>query len=413
MRAAVFSIGLRGVSLGSKFVLMLVMARFLSPGEMGAYGLITGTVGIAIYVLGLDFYVFSTRELLAREAGERGSLLRDQAVFHLVSYVVVLPALLVVFAAGFVPWRYLGWLYLVLVAEHVAQESYRLLIVVGKPVLANLAFFLRAGAWAYPVLALFVLAVGARHVETVLAAWTLGAGSSAVLGVVALMRAFGDGAGRAAVDWRWIRRTAVGSLPFFLSTLALRGVEYSDRFFLQRSAGEQAVGVYTFFFSLAYTVSTLVQAGVVQVLYPRVVASFQRGQVAEYRALLKRMAVGSIAVAVGGALAIALVVRLILLLVNRPIYAEHLATLWLLLGGVLVNSMATLPSWALYVRHRDRQILGANLCGLLVSICSNAILVPRYGVYGAAFTTIIANVAIGAATMLFLLNGTADVRSAA
>jgi O-antigen/teichoic acid export membrane protein len=250
-------------------------------------------------------------------------------------------------------------------------------------------------------------------VETVLAAWTLGAGSSAVLGVVALTRAYGHEAAGTVVDWKWIRRTAFGSLPFFLSTLALRGVEYSDRFFLQRSAGAQAVGVYTFYFSLAYTVSTLVQAGVVQVLYPRLVASFQRGQMAEYRGLLKRMATGSIGVAIGGALATAVGVRFILRLVDRPIYAEHIATLWLLLGGVLVNSMATLPSWALYVRHRDRQILGANLSGLLISICSNAILVPRYGVYGAAFTTIVANIAIGATTMFFLSNGSSDVRASA
>lgn len=73
------NIALRGMTLGSKFLLIFFLARFLEPAELGLYGLLVATIGYALYLLGLDFYTYSTREILKRERNEWGGLLKNQA----------------------------------------------------------------------------------------------------------------------------------------------------------------------------------------------------------------------------------------------------------------------------------------------------------------------------------------------
>ena len=70
--ARLVSIVLRGMTLGSKFLLIFILARFLTPAELGLYGLLAATIGYALHLLGLDFYTYTTRELLKRPREEWG-----------------------------------------------------------------------------------------------------------------------------------------------------------------------------------------------------------------------------------------------------------------------------------------------------------------------------------------------------
>lgn len=71
------NVGLRGMTLVSKFLLIFFLAVFLEPQELGLYGLIIATIGYSLYPLGSDFYAFTTRELLKRDRKEWGGLIKD------------------------------------------------------------------------------------------------------------------------------------------------------------------------------------------------------------------------------------------------------------------------------------------------------------------------------------------------
>ena len=120
------NIALRGITLASKFLLIFFLAKFLEPAELGLYGLLTVTIGYALYLLGFDFYTFTTREILKRERHEWGGLLKDQGALSLVLYVIVLPLLSLIFLEGLLPWSVAGWFFILLVLEHLTQELGRL-----------------------------------------------------------------------------------------------------------------------------------------------------------------------------------------------------------------------------------------------------------------------------------------------
>ena len=104
MNAAGFtSLVLRAVTLASKFLLIVALAKYLEPSELGIFGLIGVTVALTIYIAGFEFYAYNTRELLKRDDNEKPKLIKDQLVFHLFSYLFVFPLLLLVFVYEWLP----------------------------------------------------------------------------------------------------------------------------------------------------------------------------------------------------------------------------------------------------------------------------------------------------------------------
>ncbi|HEY9857796.1 MAG TPA: oligosaccharide flippase family protein [Stenomitos sp.] len=390
LKTSFFNLALRGLTLASKFLLMLFLARFLQPEEIGVYGLMTATVASALFFLGMDFYVFSTRELLAKDRPNQARLVLDQVAFHGVVYVIVLPLLLVVFLTGVLPWIYVGWMYLLLILEHTSQEAYRLLTTLSRPVAANVTLFLRSGAWAYAVVAAVVLLPATRDLRTVWFGWGIGVLLSLVYAGYVLRGLGWRAALKLPINWRWIRTGLLTALPFFASTLALKTIEYSDRYFIEHFCGKADVGIYTFYSSIANAVQAFVFAGVISVLYPKLVEAFQQGHMAEYRAHYRQMKLTTLGgVLISSSLA-AVAILPLLALVKRPVFAEHLPVYWLLLVSASAVSLGYIPHYGLYAQKRDRAIVTITFISVAVSLLGNALLVPRWGMMGAATASTLA-----------------------
>lgn len=382
-----FNLAVRALTLASKFFLVLFMARLLSPEEVGVFGLFSAVIGLSIYFLGMDFYAYNAREILGGHPSQRICRIRDQLVFHLAGYTIVLPLLLGVFAANVVPWQYLGWFYLLLVLEHLNQEIGRLLVTLSRPAEANLVHFLRGGAWVYLVFGLALWGDGHIDLRVVWAGWSAGAAAGLLIGV-RLLRSLDWTALRGVpIDWPWIRKGLADSSLFLGATLAVKAVEFADRFFLQHFHGEAMVGVYTFYANITYVVQVFVFSGVTMILYPRIVSAWQRGAEGEYRRLMARMLVLNCA----GAFALAGIASLglspALTLVGKAIYGHYQGAFWIMLGAVVILIAGWSSHYALYVRNRDRSLLGSALLALIITIALNTFLVPRYGVTGAALST--------------------------
>src|SRR5690242_5496076 len=128
---SLFNLALRGLSMGGRFLLIFYMGKFFSLEDLGYYGIFYTTVTLALFLLGLDFYGFSNRELLLVERHKRMSILRAQALFYVFTYVVFLLPLFLVFTYGVIPLKFVMFFYVILVLEHLAQELYRIFTVLG------------------------------------------------------------------------------------------------------------------------------------------------------------------------------------------------------------------------------------------------------------------------------------------
>ncbi len=413
LRSSVFSVILRGTTLLSKFLLILYLGRYLAVEELGIYGLMAVTISFSLYVLGMDFNLFNTREILAHDATEHGRLIRDQLVFHGLVYLIVLPALLGVFLAGFLPWHYAAWFYGLLVLEHLQQEAHRLLVTLSRPVLANVVLFFRSGAWAYAVVATGLLVPHARNLDLVWIGWTVGGLVGLAIAVVPLRRLGVGRAWRLPVDWQWIGRGLRNSLVFFAATLSLKAMEYADRYFLQFFHGETMVGVYTLYAQLANVVLTFIETGIVMVLLPHIIAAHQRGRDAEFQVLLRRMGLATLGASLGLGLLAAVGVFPVLWLVQKDIYWHQMNAYWIFLLSVLVITNGFMAHYWLYARRRDVALLVSAAAALVVAVIGNALLVPTYGIMGAAVSTLIAATCLSGTKFLLVWRGRLPKRSAA
>ncbi len=69
---------LRALTLSSRFLLSLLLARMLSPAEVGEYGLLTAALAFALLAIGLEFYSYTLREMVPATPVQRTRIIADQ-----------------------------------------------------------------------------------------------------------------------------------------------------------------------------------------------------------------------------------------------------------------------------------------------------------------------------------------------
>jgi O-antigen/teichoic acid export membrane protein len=388
LTTSLVNVSLRGITVVSRFALIVYLARYVAPEELGVWGLVAVTIAISLYFQGLDFYMYNSRELLAAEPGKRPQLIRDQAALHGMAYIIVLPALTIVFASGTIDWRYAGWFYLLVIVEHLAQESVRLLFTLSRPTLANTVTLLRSGLWILVAVGLSYVLPSLRHLWFFWMCWAAGAAVGVGLTAYALRGLPWRDALAAKVDWRWIRGGLRVSLPFMMATLSFLLIQYADRYFLQHFWGEAKVGIYTFFAGIANVVHVFVLTGVVTILYPRLIESYQKSKLDDYAFNMRRLIIGTlIAIVILGS-GVVLFIHPVLGLVRKVLYEEHVGVLYIMLATASLLCLSYIPHYALFVRMQDRTIIRSTVAALVVALFANIMLVPAYGVKGAATATL-------------------------
>lgn len=396
IKTSLINIILRTITLASKFILMMFMAKYLMPEDIGIYGLMTVTLGLTIYILGMDFYVFNTREILKGNEEDKGIFIRDQLIFHGILYVIILPLISTVFFIWILPWRYIVWFYVLLICEHLAQEAYRLLTTLSRPVLANLILFLRSGIWIYGFVGFAFFFENARNIKYIWLGWSLGALLSIIITVLVLKRnVIWNKPSRVPINWLWIKKGLITSLPFFGGTLAFKLMEYADRYFIKFYHGEEMVGIYTFYFSFANVVQVFIFSGVIMILYPKIVYAYQQGDLVEYKTLMLKMSKSIIISGICLMFLAVVGIQLVLYLLDKGIYRHYVTAYYILLIAVYINVIGQIPHYVLYFRKKDRVIIISSIAALILAIISNFYLVPQYGLNGAAISSCIAFFIVG------------------
>ncbi|TNE86134.1 MAG: hypothetical protein EP324_08550 [Gammaproteobacteria bacterium] len=361
------NIALRGMTLGSKFLLIFFLARFLEPADLGIYGLLVATIGYALHLLGLDFYTFTTRELFKRERCEWGGLLKDQSVLTILLYAIFMPLLLLVFSTDSLPWSIAGWFYALLILEHLNQELVRLLIAVSEPLMASLALFLRTGIWAIAVTAWMFVLPEVRNLNSVLLAWLLGSFSAFLLAAWRLY-CLNVGGWRKRVDWSWIWQGTKIALPLLIATLALRGLFTLDRYWIEALAGLEVLGAYVLFIGLANAMMSFLDAGVFAFIYPGLISAFQKQRADAFCQGVKKLLIQTASFSIIFVVTALLLIDPLLNWLDKPLYREQEGMFPWILMAIVLYALGMIPHFALYAQGRDSPIIYSHIVSLAVFI---------------------------------------------
>ena len=182
------NVALRGLSMGSRFLLIFAIAKLLEPAELGLFGLMLATVSFGVLVVGADYYTYSQRELLARPPEQWSFVIQHQIKAQIILYGLLLPLQLFIFLFGFLDWHYAAWFFVLLIVEHISQEINRLLVVMQKQLIASWVLFIRWGSWVIVIVPIMYFFPEMRNLYTLYTAWLVGGLFAILIGIAAIYK---------------------------------------------------------------------------------------------------------------------------------------------------------------------------------------------------------------------------------
>jgi O-antigen/teichoic acid export membrane protein len=357
-------VSLRLSTLGLRFVLIFLLARYLPISDVGLYGLFTATVSYVLYPLGFDFYTYATRQIMRGDRARWRVFVTSQMAFAACLFVVMMPMLVGLFAAGLLPWSLVGWFFVILPLEYLGLEIDRLLIAMSDQVGASVVLFVGGALNPLTAIPLLWAAPTLRHLSTVLATWAaydvvaLGVGSSLV------MRAT-TGADRPTIDWNWVRVGVRASLPFLAGTVCLRALFTVDREVVKVFSDLSVLGAYTFYMSIGAGMTSVLYSGVQQFAYPHLVRSAHERDLVSFQRHLRSLFRQTLGGVIGISILALAAEPLILRFVRDDVYQEYSWMLPISLVVVGVYNLSVVPHYALYALDADRTILRITATSLV------------------------------------------------
>lgn len=378
---------LRGLSMGGKFLLLITLSKTSSLENVGLYGLFISAIVLVNYLQGMEFHTYSTRELLAALPTNRSKLLFNQFAFYMMVYLFILPLALSIFLAGFLPKALILYFYLIVVAAHLGQEFHRLLIILSRPTLAYLISFFTHGAWTFVAIAYFYFS-NVGHINFIFGVWSISALFGVFVGIYGIWKlGYLKHIRISDLDLSWINKGMRTSFKFFVAIVAIKVVEFSDRYFIDYFHGESAVGVYTFYSGFANLAQEFVFIAVISIIFPLMVAKFQNNDLEGFVNLLGRLKKEILWGSSISAFVLVSVTYGVINFLNKPQLSENIGTFYLLLISSLIVNLSMISHFLLYSLSKDKEIMWSAVLAMILNVILNSLLIPQYGILGAAFAT--------------------------
>jgi len=398
-----FSVFLRFSTLASKFVLILFLAKYFVPAEVGRYGILMASISYSLYLLGFDFYNYTSRELLSKPQYLWAIIIRDQFCLYGIIYLLVLPILFLIFVANILPWNLAIWFFVLLALEHISQEMYRLLVVIQCPVLANKVLFVRSGLWVYLSIAILLFNPEHKSLDIILFMWATGAFFSILLAWKGFSKLDWVMVKDTDVSWSWLIRGVKIALPLLVATLALRGLFTIDRYILQCSNGDTSVGVYVFYANIANALQAAVDSSVVIHYYPKLIVSFKSGDLHSFKRYLKHFSISIMVVSIFTSIILIIFIPKVNHWIGKTEYISQYSQFIVLLSASFIYCIGLIPHFALYAKSNDKAILHASLLSFLVGSVFMVALSGSLGGLGVAIAILISMVSMVAYKFIILV----------
>ena len=226
--------------------------------------------------------------------------------------------------------------------------------------------------------------------------------------------AMGVGSGAAGIGWLWLSRRSFqlnhARLSYFVRknwvlgrwVLASQGTSVIAAnmmpWLIVLWLGPAATGIFAACDAILRFANPIIIA-LTNVLTPRVAIGFKHGGEAELRRIIRKATILLGLFLFAFCLFLAIAGELVLQQSFGDDYAGYWATLLVLAINQLVAKLALAPGRALLVLERANIILRAEAAGFATSLAAATMLIPLYGVLGAAFSLLAGSLAITVVTV--------------
>jgi O-antigen/teichoic acid export membrane protein len=374
--------------MGVKFLFFsILLPKILPVAEFGDMSILITTITFFIFLVGLDFYNYAHRDFINDKREIIVLKLFNQLVLSFCVFFIVAPVFYWTLQYNSLPYAFLALI--LLYTEYFGQEIYRLLILFSKPILGNLILFFRSSLW---IVALYTLSNFSNleiSIFQILLFWVLGNSILVIISMGYVICSPIINFKYLKLDFKWLKTGVIMSLPFLISTVALKIIELSDRYFINYFLSNVDVGIYSFYSNVSNSLNVFINTAVVIMIYPKILSAFKQNDNVKSVKLVKEYKRDMIVFLLffGGLLAF--LIDPIIEWVGKDIYSSEMITFWVLLTANALFNLSLIPHIILYAKHKDRMLVLPVVISCFINIIFNIIFIPLYGILGAGFSTFI------------------------
>lgn len=366
-----------------QLIIGMLTARYLGPSN---YGLISYAASITAFVL--PIMQLGLRSTLVQEYVENsdreGEILGTGLVMNLISAVACVIAIACFVTAAdsaseeTVAVCILYSICLLFQALDMVQYWFQARLLSKYPALAMLGAYVVVSAYR-----LYLLAAGKR-VHWFALAYTL---EAAVIGIGLIICYFRRGGSRLSCSAARAGKLFAKSKYYMLSGLLVAVFQYADHVMLKWMASDAENGYYTTAAAIAGMTSFLF-AAVIDSVRPVILEKKLRSQEEYGQGVSKLYAVVVYAALLQSGL-LTLLARPIVTILYGELYAPSIPVLQVLCWHAVFSYMGTVRNIWILAEGRQRLLWVLNLCGALINIGLNALMIPRWGACGAAAASVL------------------------
>jgi O-antigen/teichoic acid export membrane protein len=287
--------------------------------------------------------------------------------------------------------------------EHIQTDMFAIMSVAGHPFGASLVFFIRSAGWALIYMPLAIAERDLRQLNIMGLFW---------LGGNVLATIFA-----AALTWRWRWLDAVkalpkakmslphkhGSMALYLNDVSNTTFVYVDRYIIGIFLSPEALGVYTFFWSIVNATSNLISNSFIQTRRGELLQIARASPLAAFNRALGKLAISSGLMTSGFGVLIIALIHITIQHMKRPELLSATSILYILCSSLVFRMVYEVIGISFYAHSRDDITLYSGLAILVISLALNFALVPIAGIWGAGVASL-ASYVIGVAARGFIIS---------
>tara|TARA_B110000114_G_scaffold185496_1_gene232824 strand:+ start:1534 stop:2763 length:1230 start_codon:yes stop_codon:yes gene_type:complete len=389
MKSKLLAIFFRFSGISGKFLVVFLITKKISLEFQGEYTLINTNIALLIIFLGLDFYTYTNR-VIVKQVDKLVFVLKNSLVFYGIMYLFFIPVLMYMTHSGLVPKNLAVLFFFLTITEHLSQELFRIYIAIEKVTLANILFFLRTGTWSWAI-SIYLIFIENSNVTlfNILMIWLVFSFVSVIIGLFFIpnIKSFS----KEKVDKKIIYEGTKVALLMFVSTIFLKMIEYSDRYFINYFLGKKELGIYAFYYQISNIINVVIFTLYISYAYPKILKIVYKSDLISLKKEKKKLTNNTLIIILIALFLSFTILPYILDIVGKSELTKNIGIVYILIFASLFFNLSFSSHFILVAEEKEKLILKATIVACFINLLLNLILLPILGVYGSAVALLISS----------------------
>jgi O-antigen/teichoic acid export membrane protein len=163
---------------------------------------------------------------------------------------------------------------------------------------------------------------------------------------------------------------------------------------IQYWLNNENLGIYTFYANFTNVAQTIVFTLVVMIHSPKILEFANQKDFDAYKRLKILFNKQITTISIISFMVVIVTIFIAIHIIGKTTLYENLTTFFILNFSILIQNYMLIYYYDLYSFKKDKKILISTIMGATLNIILNIILIPQYGIIGAAFATLLSIISI-------------------